>query len=514
MDAEDMVMGIENEYGIAVLDKQGRADHAHDVSRIVLGLATRNQNGFDNSIGGRFYRDGNSATESQHDHFEGCTPECAGENAPGLLALYNRALDRLMLEEFYAVCREMYGNGLLKGLDAHLIKDTTDWKGHCYGAQLNIRIPASLKDLSMVAEYLAPYLASKGIWAGQGGIRPTIGDGDTGAVQFVFSPRLMTFTCLVSSSTLDSRPYICSAKFGRENSYDLPHWSRLQLLCDPHLSDIIAYVDAGMTALIMRLLASGGFSAGLPHLPKEIHVHQRLLSEFLIAARAMNQDPSLTARIDLAGNFSPTALEIQKQYLAAIYESEQLLGLTAEDKKVLQAFAEILKDLEENPLRLADRSPCWLLYKICKDKLNKCGTDWEGCHNVAVRHRGKNIPLSRYLAMVAHQFPGLDEWGIWPRMVNTGRVRTLFSEDEVAEAAWRPPDSRASFRKKLFDRARELRVYVRMHNDSWAKVMFGLDDSRPSMELPDPTGRTNNTALRQAENIMQSIVRRPLTNTT
>lgn len=515
-----MVLGLENECGIVVTGVEEQRDRAQIASWIAHELARKNPNGFDNPIGGRFYLDAANSSSHEipgHEHFEGCTPECAGKYAPRSLALYNRAIDRIVLEQFYDVCRRGHPEWPA-ALKLHLVKGSTDWKGNWYGSQLNLRIPSSL-GTEVLAEYLIPYLGTKIIWAGQGGVRPLKAGAPLeelilGPVQFVFSPRTSNFVSRISTQTTSARPFISTAKFGEPQSYDFPEWHRLQLLCDPLLSDFTVYVDAGITALIIRLLSKGGFPYILPYLP-HISTDTEAWAKFISEVDAVNTDPPLSAQITLAAGSPLTALEIQKRYFEILSGSEVLLGLTAEDKKILKIFGGILDDLESDPLSLSDRCECWLLYKLCQAKLDKCGTTWKECHNVDITRKGKTCKVSYELSMLAHQATALDSWGIWPRMVETGRVKTLYSMKEVIRAAERPPASRARDRKSIFDRARELGVSALMHpGDSWDTIVFnsGIECGSlgPSVTLRDPMGRDNGAALRKAEEIMQHIIIKPL----
>ncbi len=512
MFAQDVAMGIEEEYGLSGDGGGGKALSREAVSHLAKLLAQEHPNTFDNPIGGRLYLDGNGDSVNQHQHYEGCTPECAGEDACFNLSLYTRALDSLVLELFRSVVARETGNSLPLAR-YHLLKDSTDWRGNRYGRQINLRVPRTIQVTDFV-QYLAPYLCTSIIWSGQGGIKPDYSwlEQENAPVRFVLSPRIFGIKTLYGSDTTNNRALICTARFQGSHTHDKDEWARLQIPRDPLVLDYATYVDAGITSLIIRLLANGGIPGSFPHFPNGMD------SRPIDDACAISFDPALSAQIHLeGGNF--TALELQKKYLQLLQDSEKILALTDRDQDVLAQFEGILNDLEEDPLLLADRCEVWLLYKICLAKLEREGATWSTCGQVNVSYRNRETRLSYFLMSLARQMTALDEWGILPKKMRAEEVFLLHSPEVVKETKKVPPKtSRAPWRKRVFERARELGIVaeagtVNGLDDSWSEIRFNVSPAilphpQNAVFNKDPTGRENQEKLKEAEEIMQEILRR------
>lgn len=511
---EDVIIGFEQEFAISFTPEDGTS-LPELTYRTVLKQATEclidhRVLDYENSMGGRIYIDHPLRVSQElrrgfYHHLEAATPECRGAREA---ALYSRAADAEILGRFLRVCQNPKRFSLPQG-SYHLLKASTDWRGNWWGLHRNFRIPQRIPN-EFLLSYLGPFLVTKVVWAGQGGIAPRLygpknldsWPNSDKEIIFTLSPRALAIQGTISSETTVRRPLICTGRFSDYKSYDLPQWKRLQLIeGDPLLSDTITYVEAGMTSLVLRLLANNCFPRCFPRF--ETYQYREILNDFHILAC----DPTLKTPIHFASAITLTALEVQRRYLELIWENADKLSLTAEDQDVLYRFEEILRLLGQDPTLLAGVSECWFKYLLFEKKLAQYNTSWDACHEVRIEHHGKQISLSEYLLMLHHQLTALDDWGIWPQLVRSGRVETLFSDEEVAEARKHPPATRAAWRVEVLRQARRNRLLAPLGH-SWSHIILMSFD--PAAVNNDPTGRSNTQALRRAEELIKKILKERL----
>lgn len=495
MESKDVVTGLETEYALLASDLPKSDDE--ELRGLITAVIQGWPNSFDNPFGGRIYQD--------QTLLEGDTPECAGDKAAWFLSLYMRVLDNTLLARLYHITKNRK-----PARKYHLLKGCTDLNGNWYGCQLNVRIPATL-ELEFLTEGLLPYQITKIIWAGKGGIVTASGlilPDEPDEIRFVFSPRAVSIGEIFSSTATGktgARGFFCTKNLVEERSFDVEGWRRLEIIGNDSLqSDLVTYIDVGITLLIIRLLASSKFSAQLQHLPRlprkpDEDEKKRIITEL----RQINQDPLLQAKLTLADGKGKTALEVQKKYLEILGSLADTNVLTAEETKILCWYRKILVSLEKRTEDLGRVCECWLTLTLAEEIMKRHGSVWDNVHAQSIKRKnGKSIPLSSYLLMLFHQTNALDDsWGIWPRYVREGRVEVMHNPEIIVFAETNPPPSRATARVGAFRLAKRFGVEARMDNDSWCEIIVNLPDQKKTFQMRDPTGP--NDAIKKFKELIQ-----------
>ncbi len=289
---------------------------------------------------------------------------------------------------------------------------------------------------------------------------------------------------------------------------------RLHLLAgDSNLSELAEVLKVGTTALLVDRIERDG-AEGLP-----------VLARPLEALDAISADPTLEARVDLADGRSLTALEIQREYLAAVRRSLAETGVTpiwAHD--VLAAWADVLGRLESR----TDATDVveWATKKSLLDRAiwgraswtdlvrwgpaleevaaaaRASGSSWtSGAEMLAALPGGDADSLGRrgfersaladrldlYLTLrrIDLQFHELDpDAGSWMLLEREGLVGRSLDPERVARAFRNPPSE---------TRARARGAFVRLANERRLVATAGWDrlrvqHPRITVRLADPRG--------------------------
>ncbi|MBI4616286.1 MAG: proteasome accessory factor PafA2 family protein [Planctomycetes bacterium] len=303
---------------------------------------------------------------------------------------------------------------------------------------------------------------------------------------------------------------------------------RLHILAgDSNLSDVAEFLKVGTTALVVDRIEARG-PAGLP-----------VLADPLGALRAISRDPSLTAKVRLAGGEEKTGVEIERLYLLAVREHLRESGVVPLwAGEVMRRWEETLDRLEAD-LDAAAPEVEWLLKKRILDSLLWGRSSWDrmvrwGPHLARVLAAAERAPgcwiggaeivrvlpvllgeagmgellgalerdglipedlprhLELYLEMkkVDFQFHELDpEEGAWMRLADEGHVTRLLGPDAVRRACHEPPEG---------TRARPRGLFVKVANERRLAATAGWKELRVQhprrvISLKDPLG--NSTEL-------------------
>ena len=452
------VMGIETEYGILVpgqpqmnpvlLSNQVVAGYAHEV----LGLARersrwdfleeaplRDARGFDMS---RAEADPSQLTDEEiglanvilpngarlyvdHAHPEYSAPETTN---PRDATLWDRA-GMLVMERAMRAA----------GQDIVLYKNTTDNKGASYGCHENYLMNRATPFADIVTA-LTPFFISRQIFTGAG----RVGLGQEGRIPgFQISQRADFFEVEVGLETTLKRPII--------NTRDEPHADpelhrRLHVIVgDANLSEFATYLKLGTTSIVLAMIEAGVLKEDwMPEHPVN-------------AMHDVSHDTELTRYINLRSGEQVTALNLQYRYLAAA--ETFCAGVDSATDEVLRDWRETLELLDSDPRALADRID-WIAKKSILDAYRERDRlEWDD-------PRAETVDL-QYADIRPHK-------GLAAALERKGRLRRLFTEDQIEHAAAYPPDdTRAYFRGEC----------VRRYPDSvaaasWDSVIFdipGLD---------------------------------------
>src|SRR3712207_1656743 len=151
-----------------------------------------------------------------------------------------------------------------------------------------------------------------------------------------------------------------------------------------------------------------------------------------------------------------TALEVQWLYLEQAQKFVESRGEADEQTTdVLRRWAEVLEDLGEDPMRLADRLDWPAKLRLLEGFRSRDGLGWGDARLQAVDLQYSDVR---------------PEKGLYHRLVARGAVQRLLTDEEVARAMVTPPtDTRAFFRGEC------LRRYpAQVAAASWDSVVFDL----------------------------------------
>ncbi|WP_421084080.1 depupylase/deamidase Dop [Rothia nasimurium] len=295
----------------------------------------------------------------------------------------------------------------------NLYKNNTDGKGQSYGSHENYLLPRSV-DFEYLTLALLPFFATRQIMVGAG----RVGLGRAGEqAGFQISQRADFFERTVGLETTIRRPMV--------NTRDEPHadsdkYRRLHVISgDANLSHTSNLLKFGTMSLVLNLI--------------EAKVAPRIrLADPVAAMHTVSHDLSLAEKLPLAGGGSMTALEIQRAYLEAARELEHEADEATTE--ILVLWDQTLEALASNPLSLADRLDWVAKYALMRSYVAQ-GLSWSDPKLAAIDLQYSDVR------------PGK---GIYHKLVALGRMQTLFTPEEIAQAAAEPPrDTRAFLRGKL-----------------------------------------------------------------
>ncbi|HLV79233.1 MAG TPA: proteasome accessory factor PafA2 family protein [Chthonomonadaceae bacterium] len=317
------LMGVETEYALAVLDRNGKRKDAQEAAQRALNLAQQRFPHLLSADGqGIFLANGGKLYIDVGCHPEYATPECA---TPRDLVCYTLAGDRIMAQ----IARDLERSGRSRAL---VFRGNTGYGGQpeswaCHESFLCRRPPAEY------TEQIVGFLVSRMLFAGGGGFNPF-----SPGISFTLSPRSHFLTTLTNRETMHSRPVLNL----RDEPLARRGWHRLHLICADALgSETALWLRAGVTALVIALLDAG-----------RRPVAELTLKDPLAALRAFAADASLTATVPTTQGRQVTAIAIQRRYLQAAREF-----LTADKGRALADWAATIVEAWERVLDLLENEP-------------------------------------------------------------------------------------------------------------------------------------------------------------
>ena len=279
--------------------------------------------------GARFYND--------HAHPEYCTPEC---NTLLELLQQDYAGDSLLI----ACAKTLSQNSDNPVL---LYKNNTDFRGHSYGCHENYLMPRTLT-WEVLSQAIVAFFVTRQIYGGAGKYG---WEEEDKFLQpgFQISQRSDFFSELQSVDTMQRRPLV--------NTRDEPHanneiYRRFHVIIgDSNLSLYATYLKIGATSLVLQALLNG---APLSRVPS--------VADPLLTLKMISRDQTWKWNCRTASGQPTNAIEIQRAYLALVREF--CPNLDSDWRAVLNAWEEILFDLERDPLRTSDRLDWSAKYKL------------------------------------------------------------------------------------------------------------------------------------------------------
>ena len=399
-----------------------------------------------------------------HAHPEYSTPEVTN---PRDIVLWDKAGELVMAEAARRAAR-VPGTQPIQ-----LYKNNTDGKGASYGSHENYLMDRRTPFIEIIRG-LVPFFATRQVFAGAG----RVGIGTESRTQgFQLSQRADFFEVEVGLETTLKRPII--------NTRDEPHadadkYRRLHVIIgDANLAELSTYLKVGTTSLVLAMIEARAITDTIA------------LEEPVAELQAVSHDPSLTHQVRLRDGRRMTAVQVQRLYLEMADKFVQHRGEADEQTlDVLTRWAEVLDDLETDPMRLADRLDWPAKLRLLEGYRSRDGLGWGDSR----------------LQLVDLQYSDVrPDKGLYHRLVARGSMQRMLTDDEVSAAVTRPPtDTRAFFRGEC------LRRYpAQVAAASWDSVVFDLGRENlvriPTME-PLRGTRDHVGALFESTSTAQELV--------
>ncbi|MFZ4516046.1 MAG: depupylase/deamidase Dop [Acidimicrobiia bacterium] len=399
--------------------------------------------------GARYYVD--------HAHPEYSTPECINAYE---VVVADKAGERILARSMQAARR------LLPPEQQIIVyKNNSDGKGNSYGTHENYLIDRQTPFGTLVRN-LIPWFITRQIFTGAGKVGGENGSGHRG---FQITQRADFFEEEVGLETTLKRPII--------NTRDEPHadparYRRLHVIVgDANLCEVATFLKVGTTAIILGMIEAGV-------LTKDVS-----LVSPVKAIRSISHDPTLRATLELAGDGTRmTAVELQWEFLdrAKKFADEYGLEFSGGDvvgRDVLRRWEEVLTDLE-TAARTGDFSALdgkldWVTkHRIMHGFVERDGLAW-------------NDPKLSLIDLQYHDVR--PEKSLYEKLVRSGNIERIVSEDEVQRAMTNPPENtRAYFRGSCLARWPESVIAA-----NWDSIVLDVG-SDPLRRIPmlEPTRGT------------------------
>jgi proteasome accessory factor PafA2 len=399
-----------------------------------------------------------------HAHPEYSTPEVT---TPRDIVLWDKAGELVMAEAARRAAR-IPGTRPIQ-----LYKNNTDGKGASYGAHENYLMDRRTPFIDIIRG-LVPFFVTRQVFAGSG----RVGIGTESRIEgFQLSQRADFFEVEVGLETTLKRPII--------NTRDEPHadadkYRRLHVIIgDANLAELSTYLKIGTTSLVLAMIEARALTDDLA------------LEEPVQELQAISHDPSLRHQVLLRDGRRMTAIELQLLYLERAARFVETRGEADEQTTdVLRRWAEVLDDLQADPVRLADRLDWPAKLRLLEGYRSRDGLGWGDSR----------------LRLVDLQYSDVrPDKGLYNRLVARGAMQRLLTEEEVVQAMGTPPgDTRAYFRGECLRR-----FPGQVAAASWDSVVFDLGRESlvriPTME-PLRGTREHVGALFEASATAQELV--------
>jgi Pup amidohydrolase len=379
------------------------------------------------SNGARLYVD--------HAHPEYSGPECWD---PLEGALHDKAGEAVMARASVNAQQTLPAGQVLK-----LYKNNSDGKGNSYGAHENYLLER-ITPFGLVIHHLTPFFVTRQIFTGAGKVGSENG---RPGIPYQITQRADFFEETVGLETTLKRPII--------NTRDEPHgdpgkYRRLHVIIgDANLSEVQIFLKLGVTALFLAALEDDA-------LPETLE-----LADAVAACWQVSHDLDLTLPLKLEDGSTATALQMQFRYLEWLKKyAESELDEPVWDQ-VLGEWEAVLTDLERDPALTADR-----LDWVAKRRIIDGYVERDGLEAADPKLRALDL-----------QYHDVDPaTGLYHRLVGSGRLRRLFTDDQVAAAMSAPPErTRAWFRGTCVERFADSMVAA-----NWDSLVF--DTGEPHLK--------------------------------
>jgi proteasome accessory factor A len=332
-----------------------------------------------------------------------------------------------------------------------LYKNNTDNKGASYGCHENYLMRRTTPFADIV-RHLTPFFITRQVFTGAG----RLGVGQDGRVSaFQISQRADFFEVEVGLETTLKRPII--------NTRDEPHadperYRRLHVIVgDANLSDTATFLKIGTTAVVLAMLEEG-FLRGRDWTPA------RPVAEM----HAVSHDVGLAHEVVMTDGRRMTALQVQWELYALADEfcrRGDHADLDPATEELLDEWRRVLEGLDSDPSVLADRIDWIAKRALMEGFVRRDNLSWD----------------SPRLQLIDLQYSDIrPDKGLAARLEERGRLRRMFTDDEVARAVdAAPEDTRAYFRGECIRRYPNAIAAA-----SWDSVVFDVPGRESLLRVP------------------------------
>jgi proteasome accessory factor A len=356
--------------------------------------------------GARYYVD--------HAHPEYSTPECL---TPRALVIHDKAGERVLERSLEEVARELPAAPPLA-----VYKNNSDGKGNSYGTHENYLVDRATPFGDIVRD-LTPFFVSRQVFCGAGKVGTEAPWDDRRRVDYQLTQRADFFETEVGLETTLKRPII--------NTRDEPHadpekYRRLHVIIgDANMCEIATFLKIGTTAIVLKMIED----QFLPDLT---------LQNPVAALHEVSLDITCTQTVSLADGRQLSAVQLQWEYFEHAKKYVDREDDTPENKEVLSRWETILAALETEPLTL-HRELDWVAkYRLLAAYRERDGLDWGDSKLRAIDLQYHDVRRER---------------GLYHRLVSSGKVERLTTDEEIDAAVMEPPeDTRAYFRGRCISK--------------------------------------------------------------
>jgi proteasome accessory factor A len=377
-----------------------------------------------------------------HAHPEYSSPEVTN---PLDVVVWDKAGERVMARAAQ-LAAELPGGGPI-----NLYKNNTDNKGASYGSHENY-LMSRATPFADIVRHLTPFFVSRQVVCGAG----RVGLGQDGRDHgFQLSQRADYFEVEVGLETTLKRPII--------NTRDEPHadadrYRRLHVIIgDANLAEVSTYLKLGTTSLVLEMIEEK-FLDGVDF----------AVSGPVSTLHAVSHDVSLSHLVELRSGRKLTAVQLQMEYLEQARKFvQERYGDDADAMTidVLDRWESVLSRLETAPMTLARELDWVAKLSILQGYRDRDGLDWSDAR----------------LHLVDLQYADVrPDKGLYNRLVASGRIERLVSDDSVDAAVLQPPeDTRAYFRGRCLQQYADDVAAA-----SWDSVIFDLPGRESLQRVP------------------------------
>lgn len=248
-----------------------------------------------------------------------------------------------------------------------LVKNNVDYvQGTTYGCHENYlvtRFQNKRQDqafFTRLVKQLVPFLVTRQIFCGAGKVGAH-GDSYGG---YQISQRADFIECVTSQETRSERGIINERDESLGNN---AHYRRLHLIVgDSNMSPYAAILKLGTTGILLRLIEEDALKE-VPALDNPVQ-----------AIKIVSRDLSCSHPLTLQNGSTITPIALQQWYLNQAQQFFQKHEPDQDTQQILTMWQDVLNDLAEDPMRLADRIDWVIKLRYLLDPpFEKAGTSWQ-----------------------------------------------------------------------------------------------------------------------------------------